>query len=94
MSLYPLHILNNQPKPLDAEEKQIKYIQSIKDYSKGDVLLLHHHHRYPGIEDLHDYLLQAKQDVAKRGGEMFIFTIIRDQVAHPHFFRKLSSQMA
>jgi len=76
------NILRHEYKAADAEEKQIQFIDSLKNYSANKILLIHHHHGYPGIEDLHDHLLDAKKAVEARGGRMVLVTMLREPLSH------------
>ncbi len=72
--------LNKKNKILDEEFKE--FIGSIKDYSKKEVLFIHHHHGYPGIQEMHDEILEAKKAISDKGGEMLIISTVRDPISY------------
>jgi len=71
---------NKKNSELDDELKE--FIGSIKDYSKNEVLIIHHHHGYPGIHELHNEILMAKAAIRKKGGEMIVISTVRDPLSY------------
>lgn len=67
-----------QDKTIPKLDENIKqFIESLKDLPAEKVMLIHHHHGYPGMMELHDLLENAREAVHKRGGQMIIFAIVR-----------------
>jgi hypothetical protein len=66
----------------DLDRKQLEFITSLKDYKENDVVLIHHHHGYPGINEIRKELHEARKAIAKQGGEMVVITIVREIIAY------------
>ena len=69
------------PKEPDADQKQAHFFRSLKDYDANKVVLIHHHHGYPGVHDLYEHLLAAKQGVLKQGGQIAFITMVREPIS-------------
>jgi len=66
----------------ELDRKQLEFITSLKDYSGNDIVLIHHHHGYPGINEIRKEIQEAREAIAKKGGEMVVITIVREIIAY------------
>ena len=70
--------LENEKKNVILDDDLKTFIISLTDYSKKEVLFIHHHHGYPGIHELHDQILETRDAIREGGDEMIVISSVRD----------------
>lgn len=81
LEFYSFNNLSESKRIRSLDQKLFHFLDEVKNLPSNKIIFVHHHHGYPGIQELKEKMIAVKEIMRSNGNEFKIFTTIREPIA-------------